>query len=177
MTAASVLPHDISSTAISSGGIWKWTFSSRSGDPAASSRRLLGYDDEFVARIASDSARRSSSRNTCFLSARSSDTDSMMSHAVATAGSSASKSSTVPGDLSASPGCSRTEDACSSTKRLAASREPAERENSCTWLPPAENIMAMRRPSVPPPITEIGRSSTSLGRTYDMACMFAHRRG
>ena len=50
-------------------------------------------------------------------------------------------------------------------------------ENSLTWLPQAENIMAMRRPSVPPPITEIGRSSTSLGRTYDMACMFAHRRG
>ena len=126
-------------------------------------RRLLGYDDEFVAKIASDSARRSSSPNTSFLTARSSDTDSTMSHAVATAGSSASKSSTVPSGP-ASPSRSPTSDTCSSTKRLAASREPAERENRCTRLPPAENIMAMRRPSVPPPITEIGRSSTSLGK-------------
>src|SRR5664279_4249581 len=52
MTAASVLPQDMSSTAVSSGGIWKWTFRSRSGCSTASIRRLLGYDDEFVARIA-----------------------------------------------------------------------------------------------------------------------------
>ena len=89
----------------------------------------------------------------------------MMSRAVATAGSSVPDSLTVPADLAARPGCSRTSEACSPAKRLAASREPAERENSCTRLPPAENIMAMRRPSVPPPITEIGRSPASRGRT------------
>jgi hypothetical protein len=37
--------------------------------------------------------------------------------------------------------------------------------------------MAMRRPSVPPPITEIGRASTSLGKKEDTASMFAHPRG
>jgi hypothetical protein len=68
----------------------------------------------------------------------------------------------VPTEPAASPSRSRTPGTCFPTKRLAASRVPVERENNCTRLPPAANITAIRRPSVPPPITATSRSSTSL---------------
>ena len=81
MTALSVWPQDISSTLLISGGIRKCMFSSLRGCATASAISLLGYDDEFVVSIASWSASWSTVASNPRLTARSSATDSMISHA------------------------------------------------------------------------------------------------
>jgi hypothetical protein len=58
MIPASVAPHDISSTALNCGGIWKCMLSTRSGRDAASTSWLLGCEEEFVTISASTSALR-----------------------------------------------------------------------------------------------------------------------